>query len=163
MKLRTVLFLLFCVLTLVPVVLFWVWPHSKALENEFDEVRGRHLLLARNLGAALQRYHRDASAAFDLLAVNLEQGHHIDQATDILVNLGFRHICMADANTGRVVAQVSPLLKKCPDFVPKERFAYFASIARADKISFTEVMAGPNGQPMIYLLRRCETESPLAR
>ena len=154
MKLRTVLFVLFCVLTLVPVVLFWVWPHSRALENEFDEVRDRHLLLARNLGAALQRYHRDASAIFDLLAVNLEHGHDIEQAADILGNLGFRHICMADAGSGMVVSQISPLLKKCPDFIPKERFAYFASIARADKISFTEVMAGPDGQPMIYLLRR---------
>jgi predicted signal transduction protein with EAL and GGDEF domain len=154
MKLRTVLFVLFCVLTLVPAALFWVWPHSRALENEFDEVRGRHLLLARNLGAALERYHRDVSAAFDLLSVNLEHGHHVDQAGDILLNLEFRHICLADANSGRVISQISPLLKKCPDIVPKERFAYFASIARADKISFTEVMAGPNGQPMIYLLRR---------
>ena len=154
MKLRTVLFLLFCVLTLVPAVLFWVWPHSSALESEFDEVRGRHLLLAQNLGAALQRYHRDASAAFDLLSVNLEHGHHVEQAADALVNLEFRHICMADARSGKILSQISPLLKKCPDIVPKDRFAHFASIARADKISFTEVMAGPDGQPMIYLLRR---------
>jgi len=146
--------MLFCVLTLVPAVLFWAWPHSRALENEFDEVRGRHLLLARNLGAALERYHRDASAAFNLLSVNLERGHHVDQASDILLNLEFRHICIADANTGKVLSQVSPALKKCPDFVPKERFAHFASIARADKISFTEVMAGPNNQPIIYLVRR---------
>ena len=154
MKLRTVLFLLFCVLTLVPVALFWVWPHSRALENEFAEVRGRHLLLARNLGAALERYHRDASAAFNLLAANVDHDHEILQSNDILLNLGFRHICMAEAGTGRIVAEISPALKKCPDFVPKERFAYFASIARSDKISFTEVMAGPNGQPMIYLVRR---------
>jgi predicted signal transduction protein with EAL and GGDEF domain len=154
MKLRTILFMVFCVLTLVPAVLFWAWPHSRALENEFDEVRGRHLLLARNLGAALERYHRDASAAFNLLSVNLERGHHVDQASDILLNLEFRHICIADANTGKVLSQVSPALKKCPDFVPKERFAHFASIARADKISFTEVMAGPNNQPIIYLVRR---------
>lgn len=154
MKLRTVLFVLFCVLTLVPAALFWIWPHSRALENEFDEVRGRHLLLARNLGAALERYHRDVSAAFDLLSVNLGHNHPIDHGTDILLNLEFRHICMADANTGRVVSQVSPLLKKCPDFVPKERFAHFVSIARSDRIRFTEVMAGPNNQPIIYLLRR---------
>ena len=36
MKLRTVLFLLFCVLALVPVALFWVWPHSEALQNEYS-------------------------------------------------------------------------------------------------------------------------------
>ena len=154
MKLRSVLFFLFLVLTLVPIALFWVWPHSRTLQNEFDEVRGRHLLLARNLGAALQRYHRDVSAAFNLLAVNLEHGHHIDQAGDILLNLEFRHICLADAKTGKVVSQAGPLLNNCPDFVPKERFAFFVSIARSDKISFSEVMAGPNGQPIIFLVRR---------
>ena len=35
MKLRTILFLLFCVLALVPVALFWVWPHSEALQIEY--------------------------------------------------------------------------------------------------------------------------------
>jgi hypothetical protein len=114
MKLKTVLFLLFCVLTLVPVVLFWVWPQSSALDNEFDEVRDRHLLLASNLGAALERYHRDVSAAFDLLAVNLEHDHHVEQGVDILLNLEFRHICMADASTGRIISQISPLQKNAP-------------------------------------------------
>ncbi|HSG94643.1 MAG TPA: sensor domain-containing phosphodiesterase, partial [Afifellaceae bacterium] len=156
MKLRTILFLLFCVLTLVPVVLFWVWPHSKALEGEFDEVRDRHLLLAQNLGAALERYHRDVSAAFNLLAANFDHDHHIRirRSNEVLFNLGFRHICMAEAATGRVVAEFSPAFKKCPEFVPAERFAFFTSIARADEISFTEVMAGPDGRPIIYLVRR---------
>ena len=36
MKLRIILFLLFCVLTIVPLVLFWVWPHSGVLQNEYS-------------------------------------------------------------------------------------------------------------------------------
>jgi len=36
MKLRIILFLLFCVLTIVPLVLFWAWPHSGVLQNEYS-------------------------------------------------------------------------------------------------------------------------------
>ena len=35
MKLRIVLFVLFCALSLVPLVLFWAWPHSRVLQNGY--------------------------------------------------------------------------------------------------------------------------------
>lgn len=58
---------------------FWVWPHSQVLQNEFDDVRDRHLLLARNLSAALELYHQDVRTAFNLIASNKINGREVDR------------------------------------------------------------------------------------
>lgn len=79
MRLRYALLSLFLVLTSVPLTVFWVWPHSQVLQNEFDDVRDRHLLLARNLSAALELYHQDVRTAFNLIASNKINGREVDR------------------------------------------------------------------------------------
>ena len=49
MTLRSYITLTFCLLAMIPVLLFRAWPHSTVLQNELAEVEERHLLLARNL------------------------------------------------------------------------------------------------------------------
>ena len=52
MRIRFILFAAFAFVAIIPVVFFGVWPSSNALDREIEEVSDRHLLLARNLGAA---------------------------------------------------------------------------------------------------------------
>ncbi|MGI9500734.1 MAG: hypothetical protein ACR2P3_11885, partial [Geminicoccaceae bacterium] len=145
MRLRYALISLFLILTAVPLTVFWVWPHSQVLQNEFDDVRDRHLLLARNLGAALERYHKDVLTAFNLIANNKIKGREIDQPQDLLLNLSFRHICIADEATGTVISEISPVALPCPTVVPDRRMYLFARLAREDKATFSEVLEGPGG------------------
>lgn len=154
MKLKHVLFALFGLITLGPLALLWAWLTSCLMEQEIADVKDRHLLLARNLAATLQRYHRDVSSGFDLIAENLAAGRTVAKAEDIIKNLHFRHVCLADAETGAVRRQVSPLSAACPVKVPAERFAIFKSKAVADKLTLSEVMAGPTGAPLIYVMKR---------
>ena len=108
MRLRYALISLFLALTAVPLTVFWAWPHSQVMQGELDDVRDRHLLLARNLGAALQRYHQDVLATFNMISVNLIEQRRIEQAQDALINLSFRHVCIADEKTRVVTGEVSP-------------------------------------------------------
>ncbi len=153
MRLKHLLFVLFGALTIFPVLVFWLWSHSQILQSEFDEVRDRHLLLARNLGAALQRYHRDVSATFELLSASLARDGRAGQTEDLLKNLEFRHVCLADATTGIVIAEASRLEARCPKMVPKERFATLKALAAADRTQFTPVMNGPGDMPIMYVIR----------
>ncbi|MCY4181108.1 MAG: hypothetical protein OXD48_12705, partial [Litoreibacter sp.] len=73
MRLRHYLLLAFLFVALGPLLLFRAWPHSEVLQGELDEVHERHLLLAQNLAAALERYHRDLVTTFDLFATSQDR------------------------------------------------------------------------------------------
>ncbi len=156
MRLRHALISLFLALAAVPVTVFWAWPHSQALQSEFDDARDSHLLLARNLGGALRRYHQDVLTAFNLIARNLIMQRQMEQPQDLLLNLGFRHVCIADEATGNVVAEAGPAALPCPDKVPEERFHVLARMARENQVTFSEVQNGPGGDPVLYLVRRVD-------
>ena len=58
----------FLVTVAAPLVGFWYWSYAAILQNKIDEVEERHLLLAHNLGAALDRYYDDITSTFDSFA-----------------------------------------------------------------------------------------------
>lgn len=65
LSLRQILFTAMLTVSLIPVLILAAWVHETALSRELDSVKEKHLLLARNLTTALQRYSSDLSAAFN--------------------------------------------------------------------------------------------------
>ena len=128
-KLRYFLLLIFFALALTPVLLFRAWPHSSVLDSELDEVHDRHLLLAQNIAAALERYHRDVSTTFSLLSANLDAWQHAPEMSGLLGNLGFRNVCIADPGTGQVIAALEAAQQPCPDIVPEQVLTRLAARA----------------------------------
>ncbi|MGI9502364.1 MAG: EAL domain-containing protein, partial [Geminicoccaceae bacterium] len=100
------------------------------------------------------RYHQDVLTAFNLIATNVIKERDIEQPQDLLLNLSFRHICIADEASGEVVSEISPIALPCPKVVPDQRMYLFARLAREDKATFSEVLAGPEGTPVMYVIRR---------
>ena len=62
---RNLIFVVVVIVTFIPIIIFGVWPHSRALDNAIAEVSERHLLIARNLSSALRRYHKDLLNGFE--------------------------------------------------------------------------------------------------
>ena len=153
MRLRYLLFLFLALVTFIPVAFFGVWAHSRAFDKEIADVSERHLLLARNIGAALERYDRDVKAVFHSLALNLLNENRLDGTAQLFANLGFRHICLADKTNGKILLELSAGGASCPKSVPPARFAIFKEIASAKEVRFTEVLAGPGGNPLLYLVQ----------
>ena len=73
MRLRYLFIFTFCLVALVPVTLFWVWPYSKALESELDDVKERHLVIAKNLAGAFERYYQDVTGVFIILNDDIKE------------------------------------------------------------------------------------------
>lgn len=154
MRLRVLLLIVASLISVIPLGLFWLWPHSQAIEMEIDEVRDRHLVLADKVGVALQRYHRDAIASFTMIASNLVAGQAPIGAADLLRNLHFRHICLVEPGTGRVIRAIGVTPDAVGDVVPQPLFAMVEGLASADVTTISGVVAGRDGRPMLAIVRR---------
>lgn len=158
MRIRYLLLVLFGVLALAPVAIFGLWSSSNILRNEFNSVEDKHLLLARNLGAAMERYHSDVVSVFELLSQNLVDGHLLGNENVLLGNLEIVSLCIADAQNGGVVASAIVTGSGCPVLFGPEQLAVFRQRAGLDGgVKFTEVMAGENaGKNVMYVVKRID-------
>ncbi|MEM0989643.1 MAG: ATP-binding protein [Pseudomonadota bacterium] len=141
-----------------PLIAFWHWSVSAVLENEFEEVHERHLLLARNLGAALERYHDDVTSAFDAFAVRIGDGSDLSFAKDLFIKLEFRHVCVFDWQTGASAGGFMESVASCPNQVPADKGAVFREMLAASPNAtvMTPVMKSGDREPLIYLVRRVD-------
>lgn len=153
-SLRLLIFAVVVTVSLIPVVMFGLWPQSRALDNAVAEVAERHLLLARNLGSALTRYHRDLVSTFAYVARNKVSGHPMPGAEDLLQALSFRHVCVMNRRTGQVIGDLALEGLPCPDRVPEGRRVFFDRIAEENKVVMSGVMSAPDGSPALFLLQR---------
>ena len=74
LKLRVLLFVAFTLVSAVPVLMLAVWVQHSAYEKEIAAVREKHLIIARNLSAAISRYVQDVKSGFEHL-VSLADRH----------------------------------------------------------------------------------------
>lgn len=155
MKLRYALSLALVLLTMLPLALFWAWPHNELLQSEVDEVEENHLLLARNMGTALERYHRDVVSTFEFIVSQLAEGREVD-ADAILKNLDFRHICFFSDDGGELLAEASPQEARCPEKLPPGRRELAFGMSGWGNIELSEVMPGPDGNNVIFIVQRCQ-------
>ena len=138
--------------TLIPLVVFWFWPFSRAIDGDLGYVARAHVLIARNLGAALDRYHTDVRTVFDLLSANLRAETILADVEPLLTGLHFNHVCLARPETGQVVASFVRDGLACPDVIPAPRLELFRTLAAADGTAFSGVLIGPAGDPLIYVV-----------
>lgn len=152
MKLSKQLFIIIATATAAPLVVLWIALGNVFYKDQIDGVRDRHLLIAKNVGGALTRYHQDLSNGFDLIAHNLVAGIKPVQSDKFIRQMRFRHFCIADLKTGKIVAAAAPAYAPCPKSVPAKRFTLFKKLAKPGKTVFSPLLPGPQKQPIIYLL-----------
>ena len=107
MRIRTGLIVALVLVGLVPVLGFTWFTHKQSLAQEFTDVNDRHLLLAKNLSAALSRYERDVRATVDAVAIALEEIGGAGAAQGLLKTLNIRSVALLDAQSGATRASVS--------------------------------------------------------
>lgn len=152
-KLRYLLTAAFILVSLVPVFFLGAWVQKTALENEVAAVAEKHLLIARNLTAALERYAADSIAAFKLF-ISLEPSPQPNKDVgELAAQLGFRHFCVVDSE-GRVLKQVDPAGAAGAAITP-DVLAELRALAGETR-SFSPVMADSQGRGTIYLLERLD-------
>lgn len=152
---RSALLTAFLVASGAPVVLFWLWPHSAALNSQFADVEERHLLHAKNAVTAMQRYYEQVTLVFSTTAKLIAAGENADFSRNLLKSLHFRHVCVADWGSGKVTRAFLNDDAPCPDVIPAERLAMFREMASGKTPQISPVSAPPDGgPPRMYLATR---------
>ncbi|MEQ8347383.1 MAG: sensor histidine kinase [Sneathiellaceae bacterium] len=153
MKLRFILFAAFAGTALLPVAALAGWSIFTAMDKEMEDVRDKHLVIARNVGEALERYSVDLKNAFDLVAGLQGRARNEPLLVEFLNSLDFVHFCIANLRTGVVETCVAPDSQACPARIPPDRLAAFTALLQPGETVFTPVMRNLNGDPSIYMLR----------
>lgn len=154
MKLRYALIGIFCGLTLIPLLVFWVWPHSQVLESELHEVQQKHLLIAKNQSAALQRYHNDVTDVFELVASNLVLSNEIFRINLLLENLNIHNICIIDTASNTLIHKAVTGTVYCDELMTDGMGELVSADIKSDTSTFSPVRADKNGDPVMYIYRR---------
>lgn len=154
-RLRTVLFIGFTLIAIIPVGLLAAWQQQSAFQKELAEVSERHLLIARNLSQALDRYSHDAEAAFELAVLQLDTAKSdTDGVGGLLSAMGFRHACIIGAD-GRVEASIGGTSGGDPAGTAVPEFSMLKGLAPApmQATRFTGVMPDATGTPTLFLVK----------
>ena len=151
LRFRYLLAVAFIAVAIIPVLFLSAWFQRSALDGEMAAVHEKHLLLASNMTAALERYAQDVEATFEVMSTAAGSGLPLDSMSDLARQLGFRHFCLAD-DSGRIESQLdlngdNPVSLR-PDVLQTVR-----SLAAGRRL-FSPVVADAAGRPAIYLVRR---------
>ncbi|MEM0923548.1 MAG: hypothetical protein AAGI13_10915, partial [Pseudomonadota bacterium] len=129
LQIRALLIVAFLLAAGAPLVIFWLWPHSTVLKNEIDSVRERHLLLAGTVSNTLETYHRDLIAAFGSFSPMIADGRG-DPARGLFENLHFRHVCVIDPKTGKLLSSFLAEAVPCPTQYSEDLLRVFLSLSK---------------------------------
>ncbi len=155
-RLRTMLFIGFTLIAIIPVGLLAAWQQQSAFEKELAEVSERHLLIARNLSQALDRYSQDAEAVFELAALEMTDPNGPSSGIGTLLgSMGFRHACVIGPD-GRIEASAGGAEVGVPIGTDIPNFADIRAMAPAEVLAtgFTGVMPDRKGTPTLYILKK---------
>ena len=152
MRIRSILIVAFLCATMIPSTLSGWRAYQMGIENEFAEVSDRHLLLARNLGNALERYYIDLVATTESISSSMVKSDNSLSFDEIFVGLNIEQILLVQRKSGNIVSKI----EKIPSdmvVLPPSLLQKLTSTASAEKTQFSEVMASPNGNNVLYAFR----------
>ncbi len=154
MRLRVIMTIVFCISAIAPLAIFWLWPHSQSLNNDIKDVRERHLIIAKNLSDALDRYYVDLSATFEFLINDIETRDSTQKLDKLFKNLNINHICIANNYTGKIIKSIQTDGPKCPKEVPAKRFEWMQEQlkGKGSQVVVTGVMPTDDNGNVIYTL-----------
>ncbi|MDA8870968.1 diguanylate cyclase, partial [Rhizobiaceae bacterium] len=156
LTLRRMLLGLFCLAAAVPVVIFWAWPQSHALQSQLQDVRERHLVIAQNLARTLERYGAELKSVVGIVGQEIDDLQFRARIAPMLASLSISHVCIVDPVTGQILVSTDPLVEAGKPFIPAERMAEFEGLlANSDgEAVLTGVYPHAKLGNAIYVIRR---------
>ncbi len=151
MRLRYLLWAAFTALAAIPVIFLGAWVAKTELNREVAAVEEKHLLVARNITAALERYAGDAVAAFSHLAIVTQQDLPDTGFTALATRLGLRHVILIN-DDGVVIRQINAPVDGFRQIPAPVLDSLRPQIGNA--IRFSPVTANAMGDPTIFLTQR---------
>lgn len=143
---RNFLLLALLFATLAPSAIYGYWSYNQSVRREFREVNDRHLLIARNLGGALERYYDDLVAAFDSISASMLDRRDVPKLDQLMRRLNIVCILVVDKKDSTIIARAETDVTLGHDKLPEAVMSAAMAIATLNRTVVSTVMAGPNGQ-----------------
>jgi len=136
----------------LPLLVFWLWPHSRALEAELQRAHERHLVLAQAAAETLDVYQINVEAAFSSIVDGVRDGADLSFVAALLEAQSFSHFCIVDKASGRVLEAFSLTGRAFPEVLPADLFAELARRVTQSPPQLNEVWLGQKGGPQFLLV-----------
>lgn len=159
LSLRHYLALAFTMIATVPVLILGLWVEDSSMDKEMAAVSEKHLLLATNTTAALDRYATDAKAVFELFTDPQEMAPTPSRIA-LAEKIGFRHISTYDSS-GALTAQlvvdgtIQPILAA-------SQLVKLRTYLSDESPTFSDVMLDSQNRPTLYLVKSLASGGGLA-
>ncbi|MEM8646541.1 MAG: hypothetical protein AAGF86_09365 [Pseudomonadota bacterium] len=157
MRLRRTLLVLFGLGMTLPLVLFWFWLERSMVNHEVVDASERHQVIARTLGASLERYHREVKSGFQLIADNIGSDQGPSNLEAILEGLNFAHMSLVDLRSGFVDWQAGMTGPKLKAPFPADMLNMLRVYANGPDPRLSPVMRGSDGTPSLFMVKRLGT------
>ena len=154
MRIRTVLIIAFLTATLVPSTIFGWWSYQQGLSREFADVKDRHLLLAQNVGKALERYHTDLVGTFDSISSSLLDGHSTPNLEALMTSINMQCVLIVNKVTNVITARADMIATHSDNPIAPIIINTAKTIAIPGKTTFSEVIPSPMGGNIILGVRQ---------
>lgn len=152
-KLQYLTFAMMMVLSIGPIIGFYKWVEQSSYNKEIAYVDENHLIIAKNLSAALSRYVTDMKSFF-ALAVN--GGNHLDVSHNLQVALANFNLCYISILNGNneIVSRIEGDNSHKRDMPSKEALENIrqTAIAANGKIAVTGIL-NHLGSPHLFVVQ----------
>ncbi|MCU0831163.1 MAG: EAL domain-containing protein [Rhizobiaceae bacterium] len=151
MRLRHVLIILLLAAAQLPATGLGVWVRQHLMDADRSEIADRHLMLARNLAAGLERYHRDVVASVTLIADGTGAFDQTAGSRQMLANLGIVAICDIDIRTNAIRRSGGMEQGRCTELAKSDMRDAIASYVPGDQQTIiTPLLPAPGGGMRLY-------------
>jgi len=150
-----VLFVAFTLIAAFPVLTLASWVENRAARQEIQSVADKHLLVARNLTAAISRYVFDLKAGFRMAISTFYSGEQGQGLRDLLASLELRHISIVNGTTGEIERYMPGLAGSSAPHTPlkPETIAEFRRQLAGNDIVVSDLRRDAAGNPAFFLLK----------
>jgi len=154
MRLRFLFFMTLAGIAVLPVIALASWIFVDALDREIESVSDKHLVIAKNIGEALERYAVDLKNGFELVAAMPADVRETPAVSNFLESLDLLYFCVVDRKTGviRSSVQNKPVPLSAGRVAP-DRLHQFLSLLDGDGVVFSPVMIDESSRPALHRSR----------
>ena len=154
MRLRFLFFMTLAGIAVLLVIALASWIFVDVLDREIESVSDKHLVIAKNIGEALERYAVDLKNGFELVAAMPADVRETQAVSNFLESLDLLYFFVVDRKTGviRSSVQNKPVPLSAGRVAP-DRLNQFLSLLDGVVVVFSPVMIDESGRPALFLLR----------
>ncbi len=155
-KLRPTLFLAFAVVALVPVLTLSIWLQNTAYAKAVEQVKEKHLLLAKHLTFTLDRYILDIEHILDTAlhehsAISSKNEPHFDEFMTLFYRMGVQMIAQVESEaTTRIIFGKAQHQPKIGFEAIKQK--PINPITQTNEVLISQLSFNQNDVPTIYIL-----------